>query len=350
MLKKINPTLAGIATLGTLALLLNGCGGGSFSKNTFGNYPNTLPYAYGLEPIAYYGAANNLGKQASIEGSGFQAATGGQAYITGASNFSATVGKNALLPLTADPNATNTLPLGFSTKGQYIDAVNQAGVTVASVASVQSGASVVFRAALANGIADNLTAGITSATLTTTDAELAAVPGLTTGLPMSLNVVTGAFTNATYVTGTGGTPTPFTIPASTTTGLHTVIVTVTDDAGRITATTFIFPVVAPSDAAVLAVVAPTLPEGSPQGATATITSATATITNPIAGANAQATADTQNNVLLFAAPGAQTITVTAAVTVADAKGKTLSTPTQTGTLAVTLAAGGTVPDAAVTVK
>ena len=57
MHKKQTLALTGIGMTGA-AVLLAGCGGNSFSKNTFGNYPNTLPYIYGLEPIAYYGAAN----------------------------------------------------------------------------------------------------------------------------------------------------------------------------------------------------------------------------------------------------------------------------------------------------
>ena len=114
-------TFAGIGALGAAAILLGGCGGNSFSKNTYGQYPNTLPYAYGMEPIAYYGAANNIGAQAAIEGSGFQAASGGQAFITGASAFSATTAAGAKLPTNADPNATGTLPLGFSTAGLYVE-------------------------------------------------------------------------------------------------------------------------------------------------------------------------------------------------------------------------------------
>jgi len=350
MLKKQTRLLAGAGLLGAAAVLLSGCGGGSFSKNTFNNYPNTLPYAYGIEPIAYYGQANAAGLQATIEGSGLQDAANGQAYITGASAFTVVTANGAALPSLADPNGTNVLPLGFSLKGLYVDAVNQTGAKVSTVTSVAPGASVLFHAALSNGTSSNNTApAITGATLTSTDPALAGVAGLTAGLPMTLNVIGGAFSNATYATGTGGTATPFTIPAGTPTGIHTMTVTVSDAAGRVTATQFEFPVVAAADAAVLANIAPTVPEGSPAGTTVIVLSASATITAPTAGANAQTTVDTQNNVFLFAAPGEQTITATAQVEVDDSKGKMVATYTQTGTLAVPLTAGATVPDAVVTV-
>ncbi len=106
-----------------------------------------------------------------------------------------------------------------------------------------------FRAAIANGVASSTASPITGATLTSTDAQLASVAGLTAGLPLTFPTGTpvgGAFSNATYVTGTGGAATPFTIPASTTAGLHTVVATVTDTIGRVTSTTFIFPVVTPT--------------------------------------------------------------------------------------------------------
>lgn len=350
MLKKQTRLLAGAGLLGATAVLLSGCGGSSFSKNTFNNYPNTLPYAYGIEPVAYYGQGNAAGQQATIEGSGLQDTTSGQAYITGASAFTIVTAQGASLAGLADPNGTNVLPLGFSIKGQYVDAVNQTGAKVSTVTSVAPGASVVFRAALANGTSSNNTSpGITGATLTSKDPALAGIAGLATGLPMTLNQVGGAFSNATYVTGTGGAATPFTLPAGLPTGIHTVTVTVSDTAGRVTATQFEFPVVAPTDAAVLATFTGTVPEGAAAKSTATVLSASATISAPTAGANAQTTADAQNNVLLFAAPGEQTITATAQVEVDDSTGKKIAIYTQTGTLAVTLTAGGTIPNAVVTV-
>ncbi len=352
MLKKQNLTFAGISALGAAALLLSGCGGNSFSKNTYANYPNTVPFAYGLDPVAFYGIGLNLGNQAAIEGSGLQSADGKQAYITAASGFtivSPGTGSTAVAPSTVmpstdllhndDPNGTGILPLGFSTGGLYTDASNQTGAAKATVTSVNPGASVIFRAALTNGTSsDNTSPGIAGATLTSTDSQFASIPGLTAGLPMTLNVVGGAFSSATYATGTNGTATPFTIPAGTTTGLHTVVVSVSDSEGRTTATTFEFPVVGAADSAAFLTLSPT-----PASATtsASIISATATITNPLAGITSQTTADAQNNLLFFAAPGTQTVTVTANVQLLDANGNPTTKQVQTLTAPVVLTAGQT---------
>ncbi len=317
MLKKQTRLLAGAGLLGATAVLLSGCGGGSFSKNTFNNYPNTLPYAYGIEPVAFYGQANAAGQQATIEGSGLQDAANGQAYISGASAFTIVTAQGASLAGLADPNGTNVLPLGFSPGGQYVDAVNQTGAKVATVTSVAPGASVVFRAALANGTSSNNTSpGITGATLTSTDPALAGVAGLTAGLTMTLVQVGGAFSNATYATGTGGTAIPFTLPAETPTGIHTVTVTVSDAAGRVTATQFEFPVVASTEVALFlqnitvltpAVAATPTIAGAP--ATPTTTAITPGDLVSLDGGTA-VTADAQGTAIFFTTPGTHTITET----------------------------------------
>lgn len=357
MHKKQTLTFAGIGLFGTAALLA-GCGGSSFSKNTFGNYPNTLPYAYGLEPIAYYGAANAAGNQAAIEGSGLQAASGGQAFITGNTAF-VVVGTNpdaSILPTVSDPNGTKTLPTAFSAKGQYVDAVNQTGLAIAPVTAVPAGTSVIFRAAIANGVSNNAAAGITGATLTSTDTQLASIAGITAGLPMSLNIVGGAFSNATYSTGTNGTDAPFTIPASTNAGLHTVAVTVADSATRATATTFIFPVVTPSTVCLFAQNVTADGQTVAEGKTATVTPITPGDTVTIDGAAGTGTypatykpnvADPQGTVVFFIAPGTHTLVDTTPVAAIPAKGTAPAVPattlvtTQTITIPAT-AAGTTI--------
>lgn len=341
MLKKHVRTFAGIGAAGAAALLFTGCGGNSFQKNTFGNYPNTLPYAYGVEPVALFGLANNIGAQGAFEGSGFQAVTGGQAYLTGASDFVAVTASGAVLPANADPNTSGKLPLGFSTGGLYIDNAQTVAGPVASVASLSPGTQVVFRVALANGISNNNTSGITGATLTTSDPQMAAVAGLTAGLPMTLNVVTGPFSNATYVAGTNGTPTPFTIPAGLPSGLHTVKVNVSDDAGRTTATTFEFPVLATTDVALFL-------QSFTTAVAATKTAAATTTATPIqagdtvtvdggAGSGTYPTgftptvADAQGTVVLFTKPGTHTVVET------NAKGVVV----QTATFTIPATAAGT---------
>jgi len=338
----------GIGLLGA-AVLLAGCGGSSFSKQSFGTYPNTLPYAYGLEPVAAGGAGNAAGNQAFIEGSGLQSADGTKAFITGASAFVATTAVGATLPPNVDPNGTGSLPLGFSTGGSYVDAANQVGLAITPVFSVSPGASVVFRAALANGTSDaGVAPGITGATLTSTDPQLASIPGLTAGLPMTLNAIGGAFSSATYVTGTNQTPAPFTIPAATTTGLHTATVTVSDDAGRVTATTFIFPIVAASNVALFAQNVIADGQTVPAGKTATGTPITGGDTVTIDGAKGVGTypagytptiADPQGTVVFFVAPGTHTLVDTNVVPT-TAKAAAVTTVT-TQTIVIPASAAGT---------
>lgn len=348
MHKKQTLTLTGIGMIGAAALLA-GCGGSSLSTENLAPRADTLPYIYGLEPIAYYGAANSIGAQAFIEGSGFQAASGGQAFITGDTAFAVLTGGGATLPGVADPNGTKSLPTVFSTGGQYADAQNQIGLKVASVAAVPAGTAVVFRAAIANGIAGRNSPGITGATLTSTDAELASVAGLTAGLPMSLDVVGGAFSNATYVTGTGGTATPFTIPASTTAGLHTVAATVTDSASRSTSTTFIFPVVTPTTVCLFAQNITADGQTPAAGKTAVATPITAGDTVTIDGAAGTGTypatygsptkPDPQGTVVFFIAPGTHTLVDTHPVAATKTAAATTTVTTQTIIIPATNADG-----------
>ncbi|MGI4788310.1 MAG: hypothetical protein ACRYFS_05615 [Janthinobacterium lividum] len=328
MHKKRNLTLAGIGALGAISVLLTGCGGNSFTKNSYGSYPNTLPYAYGVEPIAFYGVGNAAGNQAAVEGSGIQAASGGQAYLTGASGFTAVTSVGATLPAFADPNSTGVLPLGFSTNGSYVDAANQVGAAAVPVTSVNPGTSVIFRAALANGTAsDNTAPGITGATLTSTDSQFSTIPGITAGLPMTLDIVGGAFSSATYATGTNGTAVPFTIPAGTTSGLHTVVVTVSDSKGRVTATTFVIPVVAATDVGLflqsfttpVTTAAPSGTKAITPGDTVTIDGGAGIGTYPTGFA--PTTVDIDGTVVLFTTPGTHTVVET------DPKGIVVQTAT-----------------------
>ncbi len=326
-------TLTGIGMLGA-AVLLAGCGGSSLSTQNLASRPNTLPYIYGLEPIAYQSSANANGRQEAIEGSGFQAASGGQAFITGDTAFTPTTAMGATLPGPADPNGTGQLPTVFSIGGLYVDANPNNTATVTPVTAMPAGTSVVFRAAIANGQTSTGATGISGATLTSADAQLASVAGLTAGLPMTLNPVGGAFSNATYVTGTGGTATPFTIPASTTAGLHTVAATVTDSAGRVTSTTFIFPVVTPSTVCLFAQnITADGQTGTPAataiaaGDTVTIDGAAGTGTYP--SGYTPTIADPQGTVVFFVAPGTHTLVDTHQVAATSKTAATTTTTTQT---------------------
>ena len=342
----------GLGAVGA-ALLLNGCGGGSFEKTSYGTYQNALPAAYGIEATAANGNISGPQGPFFYETSGLGSADGHTAYLAAASDFAIVKNPNgATLLAGVDPNSTGKVPLGFSsgvpgalpTPGVYIDASSSASPAIP--AAVAPGAQVVFRAAISNGVSSSArsTIPITYNGVSLSSADSQWTLGT---LPLTFNYLkTGPFANATYVTGTPvasgqGTPTPFAVPF-TTTGIHPVVLTVNDDAGQQTATTFEIPVVAAADSAALINITATVPAGSPSGTTATVTSATATITNPISGATAQTTADTQGNVLLFAAPGAQTVSVTAQVILTSPTGQTSDPLTQTGTLPVTLTPGGTV--------
>lgn len=309
MLKKRTFSLAGAGALGAAALLLSGCGGNSFSKNTFGNYAETLPAVYGLDPIAINPAATGLSTPTGFELSGLGSPDGKTAYLTAATAFTVVQnpGGTASLPVNVNTVTSGApqLPYGFSTGGVYINAAAGSGVPAAAVLT---GTSVTFRAALANGVASNNTPAISTATLTSTD------PQWTLGtLPMTFNNVgSGPLANGTYVTGTNGTPTPFTLPF--TEGIHSVVVTVTDAAGRATATTFAIPVSAPSSVT-LFLQSFTVVTAAVAATSTTPAVPATTSQNPITpgdlvsldGGTAQ-TADAQGTVIFFTTPGTHTIT------------------------------------------
>ncbi len=310
MLKKTFPFL-GVGALGAAALLLSGCGGGSLQKNTFANYPNTLPAAYGLEPSA--ASANLQQTPLFYETSGLGTADGTSAFLTAATDF--TIGTNpdgAAVSSNADPNGTGKIPLGFSVDGSYID--RSAG-TRSAVSAAAPGASVLFRAALANGISSNNTPAITTVSLTSAD------PEWTLGtLPLTFNDPgqnSGPLANGTYVTGTGGAPVPFALPF-TTSGIHTVAVTVTDAAGRQTTTTFAIPVVTSTDVALflqkITVLTPAV-AATPTVPAVPATPKTTAITPgdlvSVDGGTAVA-ADAQGTAILFTTPGKHTVTELAA--------------------------------------
>ena len=70
------------------ALLLNGCGGSTFSKNTYGTYQNAVPAAYGIEATAANGNISGpLGGPFFYETSGLGSVDGKTAYLASALDF-----------------------------------------------------------------------------------------------------------------------------------------------------------------------------------------------------------------------------------------------------------------------
>jgi len=319
----------GVIGAGT-ALLLNGCGGSSFEKTTYGTYQNALPAAYGIEATAANGNISGpLGGPFFYETSGLSSADGSKAYLTAATDFAALKNPNGATLLSGvDPAATGKVPLGFSgtagtqgSAGDYIDA--NTAISPAVPSAVAPGASVVFRAAISNGISSSTRSAIpityNGVSLSSSD------PQWTLGsLPLTFNYnKTGPFANATYVTGTPvssgqGTLTPFAVPF-TTTGLHTVVLTVSDDAGQQTATTFAIPVVAASDVALLLQNIDTGTQDAKKNEVFNPISAGDTVTvdgGPGTGVYPAGykptTADAQGTVILFVPAGAHSIVYTSA--------------------------------------
>ena len=353
-----------------VALLLSGCGGSSFSKNTYGTYQNAVPAAYGIEATAANGNISGpLSGPFFYETSGLGSVDGKTAYLTAATDFTIVKNpNNATLLSGTDPNATGKVPLGFSgttgtsglgatpgTGGQYIDA--NTVTTPAIPSAVAPGTSVVFRAAISNGISSSSrsTVPITynGVSLSSTD------PQWTLGtLPLTFNYLsTGPFANATYVTGTPvssgqGTPTPFNVPF-TTTGLHTVVLTVSDDAGQQTATTFGIPVVTPANVALLIQNIDTGTQDKKMnevfqsvnpGDTVTVDGGAGLGTYP-AGFT-PTVADAQGTVIFFVAPGTHTIVDTNVVPATSKSAAVTTVTTETITIPAS-AAGTTIIDPAI---
>lgn len=265
------------------ALLAAGCGGTKTFNNTLRATLPSTPTAYGLEATAF---ANGVD---TIEVSGLSSAAGSP-YLTAATASTA-------VPISTQAGAEGTIPLGFAPGGKYLNSVFPAAVA--------PGASVQFRASISNGVdtKTNLSVPINPNGVVLTSSEVA---GFSQALSFAPDTSNQAFANATYSTGT------FTLPF-TTTGLHSLTVSVTDQENTTTTTTYDVAVVGPSDAAVVAELVDS--KGN------AVTGATATITNPVTGARAQTTSDDNGVVVLFAAPGAETISAT--------KGALTGTDTQT---------------------
>ena len=274
--KKRVVAVRGTLVVGGLAALLTGitgCGGTKVNGNTLNGIKPAPPAAYGLEALTAVNASDNTGL---LESSGLSSPDGTVAYATGAVDSTA-------VPQFGLVAANGKIPLGFSPGAQYVDSKLYGGVV--------SGTSVVFRVALSNGQNGTTTIPINPSSV------IVSSPDLPTPLGLTFNAAgtNGPLANALYGTA------PFTVPAGT--GLHTYKVAVADTSGQSSTTTYAVPVVDPGTSGVLAQVVDTTMKNAP------IPGAVATITNPISGATSQATADAQGMIVLFAAPGAQTITV-----------------------------------------
>ena len=298
---------------------LSGCGGAK--TNSGGTASAATPTVYGVNPAT--GEA----------GSGIEfpvTTTGTSGPVT-----TTTGGLVAALSSTAVP-LEGTVPLGFATGGLQAD--GSAGQAV-----LASQASVTFAALIANGNVGNNAGAITGATLTSPE-----VPSFTQTLTFT-GVGTGVLGAAGY------TGPAFTLPF-TTSGIHQLTASVTDEGAQKTTTTLGVVVVAPTDVALFL---QSFDTGKPDPASTTkppadlfnaiapgdlvtidggqgtgVYPATGYNSATAGGASSPTTADPQGTVVLFTTPGTHTVVET------DPTGKTVVN-TSTFTLPAT-AAGTTI--------
>ena len=272
--------LAGFALAG---FALAGCGGATTATEQLTPTRDASPTVYGLQAEAFFQGGEFL------QTSGLGTPDGATGFLTGAVDYAGT-------PIPIQDVGNGKIPLGFAPRGTYINREPSGAVA--------PGTQVIFGAYLANGIdaasgdlVDLDPSGVTLTTRRPDGSEQ--IPGFSLPLNFSLNPE-GALANAQYRTA------PFTLPFGTT-GLHSFAVTVTDVRGASnplgTSTTFFdVVVVTPTDVAIVARILDDAGDPAP--------GATATITNPVADARAQTTADDNGVVVLFTTPGVQTYTVT----------------------------------------
>lgn len=265
-----------LAIAGGLAVLaLAGCGGTSTNTNL---YPGSDgdPFIAGLSPVKALSGSYN-------EESGLAP--------TASSNvgYATTAIASTAVPIPAI-KVGSTIPLGWAPGAQLLGIT--AGDYSVAAAAPASG-TVVFRASVTNGQKGGTVTPIVPTSLVlTTPESVGFSKALTFDNP---NIGVGSYPNGQYNSA------PFTLPFSTT-GLHTLVTSVSDTAGKTTTTTFQTIVLKPTDSALLVQIT--------DAAGNAVAGATVSITGTIVGATAQTTTDAQGVAILFAAPGSQTVTAT----------------------------------------
>jgi len=351
----IRQKLMACAAGAAMAFVLSGCGGTTLSKESVAPSPASDPVVEGLQPNAAAGAgAGSLTSQYE-ETSGLGSPDSTTAYITGAVDSDSTAIPGIAISTSPSNPSVSTTPLGFAPGGLYF--TSQGGAPFPSVQAATPAASVIFRAAIANGVDPTTNPPSapplvpSSIKLTSTDPAWSSVAGLKTDdptdapngyLPMAFdaafaNAPSGPLANDNYVTGTPdasgnltGNVLTFALPF-TTTGLHNLRVTVADTRNVVHHTDFQTLIVAPTDVAIIVQAVTSLKTFTPVGG-AKVTLDSGQIT-PTAPAVDQTMTDPLTGVaIIFATPTNHTITITGK----DAKGNTI---TGTGTVDLTALAG-----------
>ncbi len=288
-----------LAALGTsTAILLSGCGGTSLN-GTLRAAPTASPVAYGVTPINA-----NSGIGGSV-GSGLESADATTGYITGALSSTA-----ATIP------GEGPLPLGFP-GGAASTATDASGNTV-PLAAAPMGASVRFRADLANGNNGESGGAIVPSSVILTSPD---VPGFAqqTLTFDAASIFVGPLANSQYVSA----PFPLNVSQS---GIYRFVVALADQAGQSSNTTFGVAAVAPTDVAVFLQNIDTGTKSKAgkevftafsQGDTLTIDGGPGIGVYPAGynaatagGAASPTTADASGTVILFTSPGPHTLTYT----------------------------------------
>ncbi len=302
-----------LAGLGIAAAALSGCGGASTNTGAASvPTPNSGPVVYGVNALALESGANTQGETSGIAftPSGSTAPVGAVIAATG---YQTVTGAGPLPAYQATfPNAggaTAGVPLGFTSGGNYYNVSSP----VAAIPTNYAG-TLVFGAYISTGVKNTVPVDLNTSSVVLTSSE---APTFSQQLTFDPNFGSGVLAQAQYKTA------PFPMPAFLqTTGLHNLHTTISDVAGQTSTTDFSVLALAPTDSAALVTVNFTNASSQTVG----VGGAIATITNPLpniaaykdysapTGAAAlpltTSYADAQGVVLLFAAPGTQTVTAT----------------------------------------
>lgn len=292
--------------------MLSGCGGTTNGTPLLAT-PTSGPAVNGLD-------ANNALTGSLVEVSGLASPDDTTYYLTGP------VASTAKPSVVVANSFGGTVPLGFAPDGSAGQATKNIGVAVAP------GTSVVFGASISGGNTSTNPIAINPNSVVLTSSEVSGF-----SQPLKFNGVNrnGPLANAQYTTGT------FTLPF-TTTGLHSLTVSVSDASSQSSTTTFDTVVVGPNDGALYAaniIVASTKTAGTTTtsglnpGDVVELDNAAGTAVTT-AGARQQTKADANGVAILFAPAGTYAVKATSAdgktVTVQQDKAGKPATITLTG--------------------
>lgn len=332
-LKKSLRAAVPLASLGTLAVLLSGCGGASNNNTQVVATPDSGPVIYGVNALALDTGVTTTGETSSLTFTTTTTSAAGvvtpvmQSAIVGAINYKTVSGNGPLPAYKSTFPATGTsdagVPLGFAPGGSYFN-------NTAAVSGVPSTATnLVFGIYVSPPVKNGSPVDINPSSIVLTSPESASF-----SLPIVFDPNFG--TTTTNVSPTQYKTAPFAIPAfMQTTGLHDLKASIADVAGQSSTTDFAVPVVAPTDVALflqsinVLVPATTTPVAA---ASVTNTAITPGDTVTIDGGKGIGVypagytgtlADEQGTVFLFTTPGTHTVVET------DPKGVVVQTETFT---------------------